>query len=76
MASTFVEAFKAPPSVDPTSKIVRRATYLEPPLAVLVDRASKMEGVTAAAWLRKAVIQQLMKNNMLTQDALLKMVGA
>ena len=61
--------------IDPTSKIVRRATYLEPPIAVLVDRASKKEGVTAAAWLRKAAIRQLLLSGVITRETLLSMVG-
>lgn len=61
--------------IDPTSKVVRRVTYLEPPLAVIVDRAAKQEGVTAAAWLRKAAMQQLLKDDRITQETLLTMLG-
>lgn len=64
------------PVITPRSKVFRTATYLEPPLAVLMDQSAKETGETNAAWLRKAAIKRLLDEKRITQEVLLQAIGA
>lgn len=64
------------PVITARSKVFRTATYLEPPLAVLMNQSANEAGETNAAWLRKAAIQRLQDENRITQEVLLQVIGA
>lgn len=64
------------PVITARSKVFRTATYLEPPLAVLMNQSARETGETSAAWLRKAAIKRLQDEKRITQEILLQALGA
>lgn len=64
------------PVITTRSKVVKTATYLEPPLAVLMEQSTAESGETNAAWLRKAAIRRLQDEKRITQEVLLQVLGA
>lgn len=63
------------PVITARSKVLRTATYLEPPLAVLMHQSADESGETNAAWLRKAAIRRLLDEKRITQEYLLQALG-
>jgi hypothetical protein len=51
-------------------------TYLEPELYVLAYRAAKAEGRTNSGWLRKLIVNELVKQGKLDGELLLRLAVA
>lgn len=61
--------------VSTDGRISRLASYIEPDLQLLVQREAEQSGDTISNWMRKLILEDLMKKGKITPELMLKLAS-